>query len=442
MAITTTSNVNAGINTYFDMLLLRTLGETFVVPRFGQKRTLPKGKGKTIEFFQWNKIELTMSAGEVDSLIATEGVNPSATTITGISKTKVLKEYTKFSKHTRLVQRTHIDQGLKGVVTLWGKNAAEHIEVITMQEISANGAMPVRADLDATYSFSGTFTGTPTTTELRDTNLGSNTAFGDANDDLNQSVLYITSGIAKGLCTPVTDYVTSGGIMTVPAIDQAPAAGDSFTVVGPNGLSSNTGSNADSVNTDAINVGVEKLKTFDADTFPGNWFMGTLSPEAERGLMQDSNFVALAEHSAAQALREGKGGLIRGEIGRWGGVIWVRTTVPFKFPVEADGTSGTAGGPGTDGANYLPLQTYAVGAGITVSYIFGKDSFGTINFDGFKNVKNSMSRPQIIIKHPGAGDTSEPSNLNSTVAWYMAYATKALLPLNAVQLWSAEPQIR
>lgn len=442
MATTTTSNVNAGINTYFDMLFLRTLGETLVVPRFGQKRTLPKGKGKTIEFFQWNKIELTMSSGEVDSLVSTEGSNPSATTITGISKTKILKEYTKNSKHTRLVEKTHIDQGLKGVVILWGKNSGEHVEVITMQEISSNGAMPVRADLDATYSFSGTFTGTPTTTELRDTDLGSNSAFGDANDDLNQSVVYITSGIAKGLCTTVTDYVTSGGIMTVPTLDQAPAVGDSFTVVGPNGLSSNTASNADSLNTDAIAVGVEKLRTFDVEMFPGNWLMGTLSPEAERGLMLDAKFVALAEHSAAQMLREGKGGLIRGEVVRWGGVIWVRTTLPFKFPVQTDGTAGTAGGPGADGANYLPLQTYAVGAGITVSYIFGQNSFGTINFDGFKKVKGSLMRPKIIIKHPGPGDTSEPANMNSTVAWYMAYATKALLPLNAVQLWSAEPQIR
>lgn len=442
MAITTTSNINAGINTYFDMLFLRTLGETVVVTRFGQKRILPKGKGKTIEFFQWNKIEVTISSGEVDSLIGTEGVTPSATTVTGISKTKTLKEYGKFSKHTRLVEKTHIDQGLKGVVKLWGANAAENVEIITMQEISSNGAMPVRADLDATYSFSGTFTGTPTTTELRDTDLGSNSSFGDANDDLNQAILYITTGIAKGLCTPVTDYVTSGGIMTVPALDQAPAVGDKFTVVGPNGLSSATGSNADSVNTDAIDVATEKLKTFAAVPFPGGWFMGTLSPEAERGLKQDTKFVTLAEHSAREALREGKGGLIRGEVGRWGGVIWVRTTVPFKFPVESDGTAGTGGGPGADGANYIASQTYAVGAGITVSYIFGQESFGTINFDGFKKVKGSSSRPQIIIKHPGSGDTSEPMNLNSTVAWYIAYASKALLPLNAVQLWSAEPQIR
>lgn len=443
MAITTTSNINAGVNTYYDKLFLRTLGETLRVAQLGQKRRLPKGEGNTIEFFQYNKIEIALSSGEVDALIGTEGVNPSATTITGISKTRALKEYGKFSKHTRLVKATHIDQGLKGVIKLWGANAGENIEVITMQEVSSNGAMPVRADGDATYSFSGTFTGTPTTTELRDTDLTGNTAFGDANDDLNQSVLYITTGIAKGLATTVTDYVTIGGIMTVPTLDQAPATGDAFTVVGPNGLSSATASNADSINTSAIQTGMELLKTFAAEPMDANGFyFGILSPEAERGLLQDTNFTNLSEHSAEEARIEGLGGLIRGEIGKWGGVRWMRTTVPFKFPVEADGTAGTGGGPGADGANYIASQTYAVGAGITVSYIFGRDSFGTIDFDGFNKVKGSMSRPRIIIKNPGSGDTSEPLNLNSTVGWYAAYATKALLPLNAVQIWSGESQVR
>lgn len=443
MAITTTSNINAGVNTYFDKLFLRTLGETLRVSGLGQKRVLPKGEGNTIEFFQWNKIEVGITSGEVDALIGTEGVNPSATTVTGISKTKSLKEYGLFSKHTRLVKATHIDMGLKGVVELWGKNAGENIEVITMQEVSSNGAMPVRADGDATYSFSGTFTGTPTTIELVDSDLTANTGFGDANDDLNQSVIYITTGIAKGIATTVTDYVAASGTMTIPTIDQAPAAGDAFTVVGPNGLSSNTASNADSVNTDSINVGMELLKTFDATAMDSDgFFAGVLSPEAERGLMQDTNWTNLSEHSASTASGEGMGGLIKGEIGKWGGVRWFRSTVPFKFPVEADGTAGTGGGPGAEGANYIASQTYAVGAGITVTYIFGKDAFGTIDFDGFKKVKGSKSMPKIIVKIPGKGDTSEPLNLNSTVGWYAAYATKALLPLNAVQIWSAEPQVR
>lgn len=442
MAITTTSNINAGVNTFYDKVFIRTLGETLRVAQLGQKRNLPKGEGDQIEFFQYNKIEVAMAAGEVDALIGTEGTNPSATTITGISKNKTLKEYGKFSKHTRLVKATHIDEGLTGVVQLWGENAAENIEVITMQEISANGAMPVRADLDATYKFNGTLTGAPTTTELADTALTTNTGFGDANDDLNQSVVYITSGIAKGLAAPVTNYVTATGAMTVPTLDQAPAAGDKFTVVGPNGLSSATASNADSVNTDAIRAGMELLKTFDAKPTRGQFMVGILSPEAEKGLMADSDWTNVSLYSAEESRKFGKGGLFMGEVGKWGGVIWLRTTTPFKFPLEADGTAGTGGGPGANGANYIAAQTYAEGAGITSSYIFGRNAFGTINFDGFSSVRGSSMRPRIIVKNPGAGDTSEPLNLNSTVGWYAAYATKALLPLNAVQIWSAEPQAR
>lgn len=443
MATTTTGNVNAGVDTYYDKRFLRVLEETMRIVPLGQKRNLPKGSGKTVQFFQWNKIPVTLTTGVVDSKITTEGTNPSATTLTGINKNVTLVEYGDFSKHTRILKRTHIDVDLKGTIPLWGQHAAEVLDLVTQQEIVSRGAMPVRADLDSTYMYSGTVTTATSATSLADTGLSTNTSFGDANDDLNQSVIYFTSGKYKGTGGTITDYVTASGTMTIAGLETAdggyPAVGDTFNVVGPNGLSSATASNADSLNTSQIRRGMRLLKTYDAMPMDSDgFFVGVLSPETEEGLMADTNWTNVSQYSAEV---EGRGGgLFKGEVGKWGGVRWVRTTVPFKFAIEADGTAGTGGGPGAAGINYS-AASYAVGAGITCSYIFGKESFGTVQFDGFGGSKGSDSRPRIIIKSPGPGDTSEPLNLNSTAGWYAAFAPKMLQPLNCVQLWSAEPQL-
>jgi N4-gp56 family major capsid protein len=433
---TTTSNVVAGVNTYYNKRLRRVLKETVRIVPLGQEQPLPKGAGKTMEWFEWNKIPVTLTTGVVDAKIATEGADPTAKTLTGMKRQATLVEYGDYSKLTRILKNTHIDTQIKGASALYGAYAAEVFDLITQQAIVSGGAMPVRADLDATYSHSGTFTTVTNATDMADTTLTGD--FGGANDDLNMAVIYITSGSQKGTGGTVTTYLTAGGDMSVVAgLDAAPAVGDSYTVVSPAALSSATASNADSLNTAQIRRGMRLLKQHDAMPMGSDgFFAGVFSPEAEEGLMADSNWTNVSEYSAQV---EGKGGgLFKGEVGRWGGVRWVRTTMPFKALTQADpALVGTTGGVGAAGINYS-AASYAEGAGFTVSYIFGKDSFGTVKFDGFSG-RNAA--PKIIIKTPNEHDTSNPLNMRSTVGFYGAYTTRVLQSLNVVQLWSAEPQL-
>ena len=437
MATTTTSNVVAGINTHYNRQLRRTLKENVRIVPLGQEQPLPKGAGKTMEWFEWNKIPVTLTTGVVDAKIAVEGTDPTAKTLTGMKRQAELIEYGDFSTLTRILKNTHIDKQISGASALYGAYAAEIFDLVTQQKIVGGGAMPVRADLDATFSFSGTITTATSATSLADTKLASNTDFGDANDDLNMAVIYFTSGSQKGTGGTVTDYATSGGVMTIAGLDAAPAVGDAYTVVSPAGLSSATGSDADSLNTDQIKRGMRLLKQYNAIAMDANgWMVGVMSPETEEGLMNDTKWETLQQYSA-QVLGQG-GGLFKGEVGKWGGVRWISTTVPFKFPTQADpAVAGITKGVGAAGINYSAAN-YAVGAGITTSYIIGKNSFGTVHFDGFTG--RNMA-PRIIVKTPNENDTSNPLNMRSTVGFYGAYVARVLQSLNIVQLWSAEPQL-
>ena len=436
MARTTTANVAAGLNTYYNKRLRRVLNEKLRITPLGQEEPLPKGEGKAMDWFEWNKIAVTLTSGTVDAAIATEGTDPTAKTLTGMKRSATLVEYGDYSELTRILKNIHIDKQLKGVVKLYGAYAAEIIDLVTQQEIVSKGCLPVRADLDASFQFSSTFTTVTSATSMADTVIAANSGFGDANDDLNMAVITILDGTQKGTGGIVTDYATSGGVMTVDGLEAAPAVGDEFTVTSPAALSSATASNADSLNTSAIERGIRYLDTYDAIRDANDWYMGVASPEAMEALKKDSKWVDTHKYSAEVSGKNG--GFFKGEIGMWGGVRWVSTTKPFKFPTQSDpAVAGTTKGPGADGANY-DASSYAEGAGITCSFIFGKGAFGTVKFDGFAG---QGSAPKVIIKTPNQHDTSNPLNMRSTVGIYAAYAAKSLQPLNMVQIWSAEKQL-
>jgi N4-gp56 family major capsid protein len=410
-----TTNILAGVNVYYDKKFLsRAVNELRVAP-FGQKRPLPKGEGKQVTFFRYNNIATSLS----NSLL-TEGSNPSETTITGQAVTATIKEYGGFSKHSSLVKATHIDRELAGVSELWGENAANVIDLLTQSEIVSNGAYPLRGDLSTTYTYSGTVTTATSTTVFNDSALASVTNYGDTNDDLNQSVIIMTSGASYGQARAVSDYATSGGVITVsPAFDIAPAVGDTFVVA-----SADSTLSAQGLTTTNIRRAVRILRQNRAMTING-YYVGIFSPETEENLMADSTWTNVMQYKDAV----GADGLFTGEVGKWGGVRFVSTTQPFRMPSGTIGTAGTTtGGPGATGANYS-----ATGA-VFCNLILGQEAFGVTTFsDSGGNLK-----PGIIVKNPGPQDTSNPLNRFSTVGWVMPFVPKALNPMWAVQIWTTK----
>jgi len=421
---TSTGNISGGMVTYYDRKFLRGIVEELRLAPLGQKRDLPKGNGKTIQFFRYNDISVSAS-----SAYLTEGINPNATNITGQNISATLAEYGGFSQHSSLIKSTHLDRNLAGVAGLWGNHAAALIDLLTHMEVCACGAYPMRADGnntgDGTYSFEGTVD-SATTTGIIDTDMSANTNFGDANDDANQSIIVIRTGTGKGQARPVTDYVTATGAITVsPAWDVTPAAGDTYHVLSAHGLTTGT----DILTTTNIRAAVTRLRNNKAAPYGGGFYVGIISPDTEAGLMADTNWTNVMQYRDRPDVKVN--GLFANEVGEWGGVRFVRTTQPFRFPITTVGTAGTAYGvgafvPGTSYTNYA-----ATGA-VYANLILGREAFGVTRLSGAGNVL----KPGIIIKNPGSGDTSNPLNRFSTVGWTLPFVPKALNPLFAVQLWS------
>lgn len=436
MAETSTSVILKGVNTFYSKRFLKPFFQDQRIIQFGDKRPLPEGEGKTIEWFRYNEISVGLTAGVIDAKLTSETSDPSATSITGQAVTKTISEFGAFSKHTLLLKKTHIDRNLGGVSALWGNHGAHNVDLYTQQTLVSQ-LHPVRADLDTTFGrgFQIKTGTTPTTTSLISTDFGGNTAFGGTADDANQAVLVFTSGPAKGYGTVITNSATSTDItLTYESIPVAPNALDFFHVVTPAGLSAATSNFEDSVQTDTVRRAVRILRQYNAPTF-GDHYAGVLSPEAEEGLMSDAEWTNVMQYSAA--LGEMGMGLFKGEVGMWGGVRWVKTTIPFKAPTTADpAIDGTTLGVGANGSNYS-VAPYAAGLGFTVSYVFGQNCFGVT---GFRDA-SGLIRPGIKITNPGSQTTNDPLGRHSTVGWHTFFEATVLNALHGVQMWSAEPQI-
>ena len=416
---TDTADISGGMLTYYDRKFLKTVSEVLQVAPLAQKRDLPKGNGKIIQFFRYNPISVSVSGS-----VLTEGINPDATKITGQDLNATLTEYGGFSQHSSLLKMTHIDRNLRGITELWGHNAAATIDLMCQMELAANGSYPMRCatSTSGTHHYDGTVDSATTTTVVDAAQNGTST--GDADDGWNQSVLIMTSGTGYGQARAVYDYTQATGTFLVsPAWDVTPAAGDTFRVVSAHGLAT-----TDILTTGYIRSALTTLRNNKAKTFGDGFYVGILNPNTEASLMADTNWVNVMQYRDLPEVKVN--GLFRGEVGQWGGVRWLRTTQPFRFPIAAVDTAGTAYGVGMNnpGTSYT---NYASDGAIFANFILGQEAFGVTTLKGTGGIK-----PGIIIKNPGGQDTSNPLNRYSTVGWVLPFVCKALNPMFAVQLWT------
>ena len=427
---TSTSTVLGGAaNIFYSKNFLMTVAESLRIAPLAHKENLPEGEGKIIQFFRHNSIPKDTSTWRH----LTEGTNPVPTLITGQDLQATVHEWGGFSQHSSIVKMAHIDRKLEGVTGLWGNDAAELIDLLCQMELCAHAAYPVRCDGALTagaYLYFGTVTTATSTTVFADTSAASNTNFGDANDDMNQSICVFLTGKAKGQARPVTDYVTSGGVITcAPAFDVQCAIGDTFVIT-----SAHTLTTSNILSTTNIRNGVEILRNNKAVPLEAGFYVGVLCPKTEKNLMTDTNWSNVMQYRDLPEVKVN--GLFAGEVGEWGGVRWVRSTQPFMFPTTTVGTAGASYGvganvPGTSYTNYS--SAYTANTTVISTPIIGKQAFGVTTF---KSYAGQVMKPGIIIKNPGPQDTSNPLNRFSTVGWYLPFVAKGLNPLFAVQLWS------
>lgn len=409
----TSTVLNVG-QIYYDKKFLDVAKSILKLIPFGQRRPIPMGAGIQIQFNRW--LNLTNS---VSSATLSEGVNPNATLAYGQKLNATLKEYGAFIQVSSLLTQSHIDKkingDISGLIEILGEHSMNIMDLLCHMEVISNGAIPLTADLSATSTLTSTFTTVTSTTSLADTVVAANTDYGDANDDLNQSLLTINDGIAQGQQRAIENYVQSGGVMTLsPALDIAPETGDSYTVTTPDEITA-----ADDLSYTNIKAARVGLKIDKAPQF-GGYYILLVSPFMASQLMDDS------EWKNINIYKDQTTGIFEGEIGKFLGCRVIEETNEFRFPIETRGTAGTAGGPGVTGDNY------SVSGAVGSALMLGREAFGVTTF---KNKNGKIQKPPIIIKHPGSGDTSNALDRYGTIGWMMEAVYKSLDPRYARQIW-------
>lgn len=112
---------------------------------------------------------------------------------------------------------------------------------------------------------------------------------------------------------------------------------------------------------------------------------GLIGPECAYDLMADSNFQAMQQYVTPEVSK-------RGIIGTVAGVEFIRTN-----------------------------NNYIFGQPAYVTFIMGANALGVVSIDN----EDIMSK-NLILKDPGQGDTSNPANLWSTIAWKSTYAAQVI----------------
>lgn len=143
-----------------------------------------------------------------------------------------------------------------------------------------------------------------------------------------------------------------------------------------------------------IRRAVRTLKLNKAPKFAGAMYRGILNPAVSMDLFGASEWLDAHRYTTSDAIE-------RGVVGKLHGVEFVESNASS---VDLSGGFSTST---TDVAN------------VYTTYVFGRGGYAMVSLDSF-------SSPKIYVKNPGAGDTSNPLDLWSTVGWKMPFAAKTL----------------
>lgn len=123
MATTTYGDISPRTAAYAAKDLLKRGLPFLVIEKFGQAKPLPANNSKTQKFRRYNALPTTPAT-------LTEGVTPSASTLTNTDVTVTLSQYGDRVVITDVVEDTHEDPVLKEATEILGEQAAQMVEKV------------------------------------------------------------------------------------------------------------------------------------------------------------------------------------------------------------------------------------------------------------------------------------------------------------------------
>lgn len=145
--VTGDSGLTAEMKTYYDMRLIDLAQPLLVHDQFGQKRPIPQGRGKTIEFRKYAPLTKATTA-------LTEGVTPDGKKLSVSTITATVKQYGDYVTISDVLKLTAIDDNLTQAQRLLANQAGLTLDTITRDIINAgtnvqyyDGSVTARANL-------------------------------------------------------------------------------------------------------------------------------------------------------------------------------------------------------------------------------------------------------------------------------------------------------
>lgn len=154
---TTGNNLSAEMKTFYDMTLIDEASANLVHDQFGQKRPIPQGGGKTIEFRKFSPLAKATTP-------LTEGVTPDGKTLDVTAITATVAQYGDYITQSDVLELTALDNTILEATKLLGRQAGATLDTITRNVLNAGTnvsyapkvsggvetAVGSRADLDET----------------------------------------------------------------------------------------------------------------------------------------------------------------------------------------------------------------------------------------------------------------------------------------------------
>lgn len=126
----TGNNLAPEMKTYYDMTLIDEAKPNLVHDQFGQKRPIPRGNGKTIEFRKFASLPKALTP-------LTEGVTPDGGNLDVSNITATIAQYGYYVTQSDLLELTAIDNTIVEATKLLGTQAGKTLDTVTRDILNA-----------------------------------------------------------------------------------------------------------------------------------------------------------------------------------------------------------------------------------------------------------------------------------------------------------------
>ena len=383
--------------TYYDKKLLETAKTKFVYQLFGQKRNIPRGAGKTVEFRKYNLFTPSVQSNKLD-----EGVTPDAQALSQTKVEATVGQYGAYVTLSDLLTMTAYDPVISDTTELLGEQMGTLLDWITRDAMSAEasdqfaGGQPAMSAITASDKL--------TMIEVRKAvrTLKKNKArrFSTNIVDGSQRRPHFIC-----VCSPDATYDLQNDSLWQDVSKYSNAeqiySGEIGRLFGVVFVEATEAKVYQQSVLNAVNANTTSSTTFTLKNIPTEREVAYLSTPGNKLMIGDTEYTLASNNPYTPTARQ------------------VKLTSTVSLTANAAVYSKDAGAP--DATTHLAPDVHA-------TLIFGADAYGVVDVAG-------SGAMETIIKPRGSAGTTDPLDQRSTVgAKVAAYAAKVLNPLWLVKI--------